>query len=177
MLNISRRIRLAVAGLTDPRPLVSDGDSSDFMTDPEEILQRIITSKDPAIEMYNGEDYVGGIDFRVASPFGNWESALYWPLQNPNDDIVHMRPRYTNFRDAALVSLRATGGHQLIVGVWPRNPPQGATKVILRISEYFDDEDFIPEGTMKAWWQEFLALFSPKEKPLKWKGDDDNILL
>lgn len=146
----------------------------------DKIFQKLL---EPNVDKYASitlrsmdDNYVGGIDFLVVTPAIQSSNIWCWPLSDRRDHVVHERPRYNNLFDAALASIMEHDGDEIVVGCWASDMQgrrMGESKVIIEVSSFFDNEDYLEEGTVKRWWLDQIDKLQFKTETVKWRGSDD----
>ncbi len=161
--------------------VMRNGVSGRLVTSPMEILEEGVLgdSKWTSLSFYRRADeaHIAGVDFELlyALPPEAHAGKWYWPQQTPNKlDFSVKRPRYRDFRDAAIVSLQMHP-EALYVTAIARGNFSHEYFAWIRVRSWFDDPDYVAEGTAEAWWRDWVSRLVVSSAPVLWLGSDDSL--
>lgn len=153
------------------------------MVDPAQFLVGALLSDNrPSVMVYlkraNQELYVAGVDCDLLSglPAKVTHRTWFWPVATPERRQFDQRkPRYRDLRSAVIASVRMKGGKAAYVvgrNTTYDNDDLYVGGIRVRPSGWFDDPDYVEEGTVQKWWTGWFNK-APTTETVSWLGSDD----
>jgi hypothetical protein len=178
-------------GKSSPKlKMEADGQYIDIK-DPVEFIKRVLLghTKTAALTIYRPGDknddenvyeedtYVGGVDVELVAKVRDQKAlshAWFWPSKTLDvHKWDHTEPRFDNLDDAIIQSVKMNNGLACYIIARARGDFSGLETLGFKLrADFFDNEDYIPVGTVEKWWMTWFAQ-ALVGKPTLWKGSDD----